>query len=275
VLTELAVASGALATANVQELVGTEHPKRLSALEASAREDELIDWLEEQNIEDAYDLAAPLLEAGLDEAQLGPVLAALPAPARTPALEWLAAQFTTQRLVRDIQEAGARITKLVTDVKTYSHMDRDGGRAPLDVAAGLDSTLNMLSFQLRQKNIHLVRDYTPGLPSINGQVSSLNQVWTNLIDNACGALPNEGGELTLSTSREGDFVKVCVIDNGSGIPADVLPHIFEPFYTTKQAGEGTGMGLDIAQRIIRQHGGRLEVQSEPGHTEFCAWLPVM
>jgi signal transduction histidine kinase len=179
------------------------------------------------------------------------------------------------QLVHDVQEAGGRISQLVADVKTYSHMDRAGGFEPLDVTAGLDSTVNMLGYQLRQKNIRLVRDYAPDLPRISGQVGSLNQVWTNLLDNAIDALPAQGGEITLRTRREGDFVRVFLTDNGSGIPADVLAHIFEPFYTTKQAGDGSGLGLDIAQQIVRQHNGRLEVHSVPGHTEFCAWLPVM
>jgi len=109
---------------------------------------------------------------------------------------------------------------------------------------------------------------------VRAQVSSLNQVWTNLLDNAIDALPAQGGELTLRTAREDDFVRVFLLDNGSSIPADVLPHIFEPFHTTKQAGAGSGLGLDIAQRIIRQHGGRRAVSSEPGHTEFCAWPPT-
>ena len=166
-----------------------------------------------------------------------------------------------------------RISTLVDNVKTYSHMDRGSDMAALDVVAGLESTVNMFSYQLRSKNINLVRDYAPALPKVCGQVSSLNQVWTNLIDNALDVLP-EGGTITLRTHQEGSFVRVFIIDNGPGIPTDVLPRIFEPFFTTKQAGDGTGLGLDIAQRTIRNHNGRLEVQSRPGYTEFCAWLPV-
>ncbi|WP_460503782.1 sensor histidine kinase, partial [Hymenobacter agri] len=200
--------------------------------------------------------------------------ALLPPAARPAAFAWLEGQLTTMQLVHDVQEAGGRISKLVADVKTYSHMDRAGGFESLDVTVGLDSTLNMLGFQLRKKNIKVTREYAANLPLIRGRVSSLNQVWTNLLDNAIDALPAQGGELTLRTVREGDFVRVFLRDNGSGIPADVLPHIFEPFFTTKQAGDGSGLGLDIAQQIIRQHDGRLEVQSAPGRTEFCAWLPV-
>ena len=254
--------------------VATAPAAPLSALARADAEDELAAWLETQGVPDGYCLAPPLLEAGLTTETLAATAALLPAAARPAAFAWLEGQLTTLQLVRDVQEAGGRISKLVADVKTYSHMDRAGGFEPLDVTAGLESTLNMLGFQLRKKSIRLIRDYAPGLPAINGQVSSLNQVWTNLIDNAIDALPAQGGEITLRTEHEGRFVRVLLLDNGAGIPADVLPHIFEPFYTTKQAGDGSGLGLDIAQQIIRQHNGRLEVQSVPGRTEFCAWLPV-
>ena len=246
----------------------------LSALARSEREDELADWLTGQGVTDGYRLAPGLLEMGLNEKTLAAAAEVLPLAARPAAFAWLESQQTSLQLIREVQEAGSRISKLVADVKTYSHMDRAGGFELLDVTAGLDSTLNMLGFQLRQKNVRLTRDYAPDLPQIRGQVSSLNQVWTNLLDNAIDALPAQGGEITLRTRREGDFVRVWLLDNGSGIPADVLPHIFEPFYTTKQAGDGSGLGLDIAQRIIKQHDGQLEVHSEPGRTEFCAWLPV-
>jgi signal transduction histidine kinase len=247
---------------------------QLTPLQRSEREDELADWLTDQGVPDGYQLAPGLLESGLTTEILATAAEVLPLPARPAALAWLECQQSTMQLIRDVQEAGSRISKLVADVKTYSHMDRAGGFELLDVTTGLDSTLNMLGFELRQKNVRLTRDYAPNLPQIRGQVSSLNQVWTNLIDNAIDALPAQGGELTLRTRVEGDFVRVVLIDNGAGIPAEVLPHIFEPFYTTKQAGAGSGLGLDIAQRIIRQHDGRLEVSSQPGHTEFCAWLPV-
>lgn len=247
--------------------------QKLSSLECADREDELATWLEEQGIPDGYTLAGGLIAAGLTMESLKPALKQLPAESRLAGVAWLEGQLTIMRLIRDVQEAGSRISTLVSNVKTYSHMDRSADYAPLDVQAGLESTVNMLSYPLRQKNIRLVRDYAPGLPPIRGQVSSLNQVWTNLLDNAIDALP-PGGEITLRTSYGDHFVRVFIIDNGPGIPPNVLPHIFEPFYTTKQAGAGTGLGLDIAQRTIRNHGGRLEVESRPSYTAFCAWLPV-
>ncbi|OUJ75142.1 sensor histidine kinase [Hymenobacter crusticola] len=256
-----------------QAACSTEPQTRPSALQRADLEDELADWLEEQGVPDGYQLAGGLIDAGLALDQLKPVAADLPVEVLPAALAWLEGQLTTYHLVCDVQEASSRISTLVNNVKTYSHMDRGSDMASLDVVSGLESTLNMFSYQLRNKNIQLVRDYAPDLPMICGQVSSLNQVWTNLIDNALDALP-EGGTITLRTRREGDFVRVFIVDNGPGIPAEILSRIFEPFFTTKQAGDGTGLGLDIAQRTIRNHNGRLEVQSTPGHTEFCAWLPV-
>ena len=245
-----------------------------SALARANREEELGDWLETHGVPNGYHLAPALLEANLTSEALASAAALLPPSALPAAFAWLEGQLTTMQLVRDVQEAGGRISKLVADVKTYSHMDRAGGFEALDVTAGLESTLNMLGFLLRKKNVKVTREYASDLPRISGRVGSLNQVWTNLIDNAIDALPPQGGELTLRAVREGGFVRVFLLDNGTGIPADVLPHIFEPFYTTKQAGDGSGLGLDIAQQIIRQHDGRLEVHSQPGRTEFCAWLPV-
>ncbi|MBG8554358.1 sensor histidine kinase [Hymenobacter guriensis] len=245
-----------------------------TALECADEEDLLADWLETQGVPDGYRLAAPLLQAGRTRAELEPLAAVLAAEARPIALAWLESQLTARCLLHDVQEASTRISTLVSNVKTYSHMDRGANYAPLDVQAGLESTLNMLGYRLRERQIRLVRDFAPGLPPVRGQVSSLNQVWTNLLDNALDVLP-VGGQLEVRTQRQGEFVQVLIVDNGPGIPAEVLPHIFEPFFTTKQAGEGTGLGLDIAQRILRNHGGRLEVRSAPGRTEFCAWLPVL
>jgi signal transduction histidine kinase len=245
----------------------------ISALEKADCEEELEDWLAEQGIADVHGLATGLLSGGLDADALAPVLTALPAAARQPALRWLEGQLTSRQLVHDVQEASRRISELVRNVKEYSHMDRAGGLVPTDIHGGLDSTLALLSFPLRKHRIRLVRDYAPGLLSITGQPGALNQVWTNLLDNAIDVLPPEG-VITLRTRRAGEFVQVCVEDNGPGIAPEVLPHIFEPFFTTKPMGEGTGLGLDIARRIVLSHGGRVNVSSVPGRTEFCVWLPM-
>jgi signal transduction histidine kinase len=246
----------------------------LTALQAADREDEMAAWLETQGSPDGYALANSLLEAGLTVALLGPVAAQLPADARADAFRWLSGHLTALRLTHDIGEASRRISTLVGDVKTYSHMDRTTGREKLDVTTGLESTLHMFAYALRQKGVHLTRRYAPDLPLVMGQAGSLNQVWTNLIDNALDALPDQGGELLLSAERQQQLLRVGIQDNGSGIAPDVLAHIFEPFYTTKPPGQGSGQGLDIACRIIREHGGRLEATLAAGRTEFIAWLPA-
>jgi signal transduction histidine kinase len=245
-----------------------------SALARADCEDELADWLEEQGCTDGYALAPNLLDAGHTAATLTPLVAALPAPARPAALAWLEGHLSAVRLTRDIHEASQRISTLVSNVKTYSHMDRAGGREPLDITTGLDSTLNLFDHALRHKNATLARHYAPDTPRVVGEVGQLNQVWTNLIDNAIDALPATGGALTVQTVRQPGGVCVSVIDNGSGIDPEVLTHMFEPFYTTKPAGEGSGLGLDIARRIVQEHGGRLEAHSVPGRTEFTVWLPA-
>nr|GFC14162.1 hypothetical protein [Tanacetum cinerariifolium] len=153
-------------------------PPTLSALQASDREEELAEWLEDQGCPDGYSLASNLLDAGLTLDTLAPVAVQLPTEARIPALTWLAGHLASLRLAHDIREASQRISTLVSDVKTYSHMDRAGGREKLAVTTGLDSTLNIFAHALRQKNVRLTRDYAPNLPLIMGQVGSLNQVWT-------------------------------------------------------------------------------------------------
>jgi signal transduction histidine kinase len=202
-------------------------------------------------------------------------MASLPAPARPPALAWLEGHLAALRLAHDIHEASQRISTLVGNVKTYSHMDRAGGREPLDLTTGLDSTLNMFEHALRHKNAKLTRTYAPDAPAVLAEAGQLNQVWTNLIDNAIDALPATGGTLTVQLAKQTKGVCVSITDNGSGITPEVLAHMFEPFYTTKPAGEGSGLGLDIARRIVQEHGGRLEARSVPGHTEFSVWLPAV
>ena len=263
-----------VATITALAVLPPELPPPLSALEAADREDELSAWLEALGCADGYALTAGLLEAGLGIEALSPVATQLPASARPAAFAWLSGHLTVARLTRDISEASRRISTLVGDVKTYSHMDRATGPEKLAVTTGLDSTLHLFAHALQQKNVRLTRDYAPSLPLIVGQAASLNQVWTNLIDNALDALPTTGGELTVRVEQRKNCLVVGVQDNGAGISAEVMAHLFEPFYTTKPLGEGSGLGLDIARRIVQEHGGRLEVSSEPGRTEFTTWLPV-
>jgi signal transduction histidine kinase len=152
-------------------------------------------------------------------------------------------------------------------------MDRSPEHKPTDVRDGLDNTLTMLSHKLKKKSVQLARDYQQDLPTIPANAGELNQVWTNLIDNALDAM-NDGGNLRIDVRQQDAWVAVRVIDDGHGISDEVRARIFEPFFTTKAVGEGTGLGLDIAMRIVKTHQGHIEVQSKPGRTEMCVRLPV-
>jgi signal transduction histidine kinase len=245
----------------------------LSARERSVREDELSAWLETRNVPESWLVAEGLVDAGLRPADLLPIVGESPDPATADLIAWLDVVLTAQRLADEIYAAANRVSELVASIKVYSHMDRPGVRERVTLTEGLDSTLVMLGHAVKRKQITLERAYAEDLPQIDAYSGELNQVWTNLIDNALDAMA-EGGTLRLETARDGSMAVVRVIDNGSGIPPEILPRIFEAFFTTKPVGDGTGLGLDIVQRIVeRQHGGRVEVESRPGRTVFTVRLP--
>jgi signal transduction histidine kinase len=246
---------------------------RLSALERSELEDALSGWLEEHGVTEGYQHAGALVEGGLTVADLETVEATVPEEALPDVIAWLEASLAADRLLSEIGGASSRISEIVASVKSYSHMDRAPAPEPTDVREGIDSTLVMMAHEIKTKSIRVARQDDPDLPQIPAQAGELNQVWTNLIDNAIDAM-TEGGELRIETARDGDFVVVRVIDNGGGIPPEALPKIFDPFFTTKPVGEGTGLGLDISHRIVTQHRGQLTVASRPGRTEFTARLPI-
>ena len=185
-------------------------------------------------------------------------------------LSWLRDLLDASALLKQIEESTRRISELVGSVKAYTYMDR----APVqqvNIHDGLENTLTVMKHKLRE--VEVVREYEPDLPPIQARGSELNQIWTNLIDNAIDAMGGRG-QIRIITRSEADFVMVEIADNGPGIPADVLPRIFEPFFTTKSVGVGTGLGLDISYRIVQQHHGTMEVRSEPGHTRFILRLPI-
>jgi signal transduction histidine kinase len=198
----------------------------------------------------------------------------LPPQALSGALAWLDTIIKANALLGELKNSTERISDLVAAVKSYTYMDQ----APVqevDVHKGLDGTLTMLGHKLKQAKITVVRAFDGGLPHITGRGGELNQVWTNLLDNAIDALAAQGGgTIQVITRCEHSWAMVEIADDGPGIPSEVLPHIFEPFYTTKGVGQGSGMGLDITYRIIKQHKGTIEVQSQPGTTRFIVRLPV-
>ncbi|OLT29302.1 histidine kinase [Nocardiopsis sp. CNR-923] len=244
----------------------------LGALEAADREDALADWLDEHGITGGWDLAATFVQAGLDADWLDQVAAAIDEQALEGAVRWLGYTVETELLMNEIEDSTARISHLVDTAKQYSQLDR----APFqvtDVHELLDSTLVMLSGKIGA-GVRVVRDYDRNLPRIPAYPGELNQVWTNLVDNAVSAMGGEG-TLTVRTERDGEQLMVEFGDTGTGVDPEIRDRIFVPFFTTKPVGEGTGLGLDISWRIVvNKHHGSLQVQSVPGDTRFQVRLPL-
>jgi signal transduction histidine kinase len=247
----------------------------LDAIGRSRLEESLGEWLDEQGIAEAWTLAGALVDAGVTKTDLETVGQQVPSTAVPSAVRWIETLVDATRLSLDIRAASARISELVQSVKTYSHMDRAGDKEAVDVREGLDSTLVMLGHKLKKKGLRLEREYAAGLPKVSAYQGELNQVWTNLIDNAIDAVP-EGGLIRIeAASDSATSAAVRVIDNGPGVPLELQSRIFEPFFTTKPVGQGTGLGLDIVERIVvQQHGGSVELESQPGRTVFTVRLPT-
>jgi signal transduction histidine kinase len=243
----------------------------LSPLEESEREDELTDWLDEHGVRQGWELAPVLTSAGTSSAFLDRVATEARPDMLDGAVRWLTYTLETELLLREITDSVTRISSLVAAAKQYSHMDR----APFqraNVHEGIKSTVAMLAGKL--EGVTVVKDFDRSLPPIPLYAGELNQVWTNLIDNALQAMDGQG-TLTLRTSLDGDHVRVEVGDTGPGIPEGLRQRIFEPFFTTKPVGQGTGLGLDISYRIVvARHGGDLTVESQPGDTRFVVRLPL-
>jgi signal transduction histidine kinase len=240
------------------------------AIERSDREQALGSWLEEREVADAWTLAADLAESGLDLPGLESIAASFPCEALNPVLRRLASSLLVNRLLGELESSTARVSELVRAMKDYSYMDQ-GPEQEVDVHEGLETTLVMLRYRLK-KGINVIRDYDRALPRLCARGSELNQVWTNLIDNAIEAMDGIG-ELRIRTSRDLDCALVEITDTGPGIPAELQPRVFEPFFTTKPVGSGTGLGLDIVHRILRSHRGEIRLHSRPGKTTFQVWLP--
>jgi signal transduction histidine kinase len=245
---------------------------RLSMIERGAREDAMADWLDERGVPEANVRAETLVDAGLTPEDVRQATEELPDHALPAALAWVEGGLATDRLLNEIDIAAGRIAELVAAVKEYSHMDRAPDRQPVDLGAGIDTTLTILDHKLRKKDIRVERQWSDGLPEVSGYPGELNQVWTNLIDNAIDAM-EDGGTLRIEIERAGSHVDVRIVDDGHGIPDDIQARIFDPFFTTKDVGLGTGLGLDIVRRIIEgKHGGSISVDSKPGRTVFTVHL---
>jgi signal transduction histidine kinase len=246
----------------------------LGPIEASDREDEISDWLDGRRIADGWQLAPVFVQAGLDTAWLDNVAATVDEEVLEGALRWLGYTVETELLMNEIEDSTTRISTLVGAAKQYSQLDRAPHQV-VNVHELLDSTLMMLGGKI-PPDITIVKDYDPSLPPIPAYAGELNQVWTNLIDNAVSAM-NGSGTLTVRTGLDQDRDRLFVEfgDTGPGVPDDIRERIFEPFFTTKAVGEGTGLGLDISWRIVvNKHHGDIKLESSPGDTRFRVLLPL-
>ncbi|HEX2906100.1 MAG TPA: ATP-binding protein, partial [Phototrophicaceae bacterium] len=244
----------------------------LHPLTRSDREGELTDWLAARGIQESWNLAPALVAAGVQPVQLDDFAAQIPPPYLGDVLGWLNALLNLNSLLYEVDQSTFRISELVKAVKSYAYMDQTPQQA-INIHKGLDDTLVILRHKLG-KGIEIKRDYDVALPLIQAYGNELNQVWTNLIDNAIDALDGHGA-ITLQTAADGDQILVTIADNGPGIPLDIQPRVFEPFFTTKPMGKGSGLGLDTVYRIVVQHHhGGITLESRPGDTRFIIRLPV-
>jgi signal transduction histidine kinase len=245
----------------------------MGSLEQSDREEALAEWLEKAGVDNAWRIAPGLAEMGMDADRLGCTREAFQGQDLSDVLNWLESVISNIQLVSTIESSIARVTDLVVAVKKYAYEGKGVGGA-LNVHESLHSTLIILGHKLRHKGIVLRKHFASDLPALENAAPGLNQVWTNLLDNAIDASP-QGGEITIRTRRDGDRIAVSFADHGPGISEEDQKHIFEPFFTTKPVGSGTGLGLDIARRIVEsKHGGEIALETSPQNTEFTVYLPL-
>lgn len=252
-----------------------EERESLSPIEKADREEALAEWLESAGAPESWELAANFVNAGVTLEGLKELAGETPTPQMGAVLAWMNSAMLVAELLNEIEQSTTRIADLVGAIKSYTYMDQ-GPEQEVDIHKGLENTLTVLRHKM--KDVEIIREFAPNLPRVLGNGGELNQVWTNLIDNAVDALaaepPDDGKKLWLITRQENEWVMVEISDNGPGIDKDHLSRIFEPFFTTKEVGQGTGLGLDISYRIIEKHDGTLDVQSQPGKTRLIVRLPL-
>ena len=243
----------------------------IDTLERSDREYEIEEWLDAHNIPDAWEYAPTLVDLGFTEEQLGNLANNFSSNQLVEVIAWMGSSFNTFSLLEEINQGSERISEIVNSLKSYVYLDQ----APIqsvDIHEGINNTLVMLRHKLKE-GIDVKREYAESLPNIQAYGSELNQVWTNIIDNAIDAM-NGQGEIIIKTRQDGEWVIVELEDNGPGIPKDIQEKIFSPFFTTKTVGKGTGLGLNISYKIIEKHSGEIKVFSKPGNTRFQVSLPI-
>ena len=261
-----------------------ERPVRMNSLEQSDAEDALAEWMENADVEDAWKLAPTLVSVGITSDELECARGEFPGPIFSDALSWLEALVSSMQLVGTIEESIGRVSDLVKAVKSYAYEGK-GQKQSVDVNESIHATLIILGHKLREKQVTLEKSFTPNLPALQCECSGLNQIWTNILDNAIDAVEQSGhirirtweeetpADAKSAKPRTRHYLCITIADDGPGIPLESQAHIFDPFYTTKPVGVGTGLGLGIVQRIVEQYGGTVTFSSEPGNTEFRIRLP--
>ena len=244
-------------------------------MERTALEDELADWMDERGFENAFEWAETLADFSFNVDDLVEVNSIVPDQNLAPVVGWIVSNLVTEKMVNEIGDASKRISDLVGSVKHYTHMDRSNDKQPTDMHAGIRSTLTMLGHKFRANKVKIEEELSPTLPMVPAFPGEVNQVFTNIIDNALDAMENTGGTLRIFSRQDGNFVKIDITDSGTGIPPEVLQKVFDPFFTTKDIGKGTGLGLDVVRQImVQRHRGDVKVQSKPGQTTFFLCFPL-
>jgi signal transduction histidine kinase len=246
---------------------------RLSALQRIEREDSVSAWLENNGLSGNQQAVETFAESGFTGDDLEQMKGSVKKESFHHVLLWLENLLASQRLLKDLSEASSHISNLVGAIKSHVHMDRTNELQPTDLHRDIENALTLLGHKIRDKNIRVKKNFCEQLAPVPAYVGELNQVWTNIIDNAIYALATNG-ELVIETTCDQRNANVRIIDNGPGIPSHILSRIFDPFFTTKKVGEGTGIGLDIVKRIIKRHNGDIKVNSRPGRTEFTVCIPL-
>ena len=236
-------------------------------------EDDISDWLKNKGLSGDVIALETFVESGFSSSDLESFCSVFDEASIKSVIKWLENLLSSKNILQDLSEASSRISHLVGAIKSHVHMDQTNELQPTDLNKDIENTITLLGHKLREKNITVKKLYCENLAEVPAYIGELNQVWTNLIDNAIYAL-DKNGELSIETKCNNNSVTVKMIDNGSGIPEEMLSRIFDPFFTTKKVGEGTGIGLDLVNRIVKHHNGKISVNSKPGRTEFIINLPI-
>jgi signal transduction histidine kinase len=261
---------------NIRELAKNKETNRyakITPLQRMQKEDELNAWLNEKGLDERNEMAETFADAGFLSDDLENIIKDIPKEALQNILDWLENLLSSELIIKDLDNASDRITLLVGAIKSHVRMDRSDDIHTTNIHEDLENTLILLGYKIRDKNIQVKKNFCDDMTEVEAYIGELNQVWTNIIDNAIYAVA-QNGEIIIETQCDKDNITVNITDNGIGIPKEILSRIFDPFFTTKKVGEGTGIGLDIVKNVINRHKGDIKVNSIPGKTEFIISIPV-